>query len=113
MGIFSRTRHGALIPLTIAALALVLPAASAAAATAVALFVLPESGVSGYFPQGTLFRDGTGALDITESLPRPPEANEPLGAWHRMLYQDIHLILAQVGPLARGAVPGRLSLATD
>jgi multidrug resistance protein MdtO len=58
-------------------------------------------------------RDGTGASGLTESVPRPPEANEPLGAWHRMLYQDIHVILAQVGPPARGAVPGTPSLATD
>ena len=58
-------------------------------------------------------RDGTGARDITESLPRPLAANEPLGAWHRLLYHDIHLLLARVGPPARGAVSGTLSLATD
>jgi uncharacterized protein YceK len=60
MCIFSHMRHaGALISLAAAALA---PAFPATAATQVTLFVFPESGKSGYYPQGTLFRDATGSL---------------------------------------------------
>jgi len=59
--------------------------------------------------------DGTGAAAITRGLPAPPQSNEPLSTWHRVLYQDIRAILAQVGPdarLARGAAPGGLGLAS-
>jgi multidrug resistance protein MdtO len=58
-------------------------------------------------------RDGSGAAEITESLPEPAEATEPLGVWYRVLDQDIRAILAQVGPQARaapGAAPGALGL---
>jgi multidrug resistance protein MdtO len=61
-------------------------------------------------------RDGSGAAEIMESLPEPPESNEPLGVWHRLLDQDIRALLAQVGPhvrAARNAPAGELSLATD
>ncbi|MBV9748723.1 MAG: FUSC family protein, partial [Acetobacteraceae bacterium] len=61
----------------------------------------------------TWIRGGGGADEITESLPEPPSAAEPLGIWHRVLYDDIRAILAQVGPHARPAAPvrGELSLA--
>jgi multidrug resistance protein MdtO len=59
-------------------------------------------------------RDGSGAAEITESLPEPPELNEPLGIWHRLLYQDIRAILTQVEARAtRDAPTGELSLAAD
>jgi len=48
-------------------------------------------------------RDGSGAAEIMESLPEPPQSNEPLSIWHRFLYQDIRTILAQVGPRVRAA----------
>ncbi len=59
-------------------------------------------------------RDGSGAGEITESLPEPPVASEPLGVWHRVLDRDIRAILTQVGAQgrpAREAAPGELSLA--
>jgi multidrug resistance protein MdtO len=59
-------------------------------------------------------RDGSGADEITESLPEPPLASESLGVWHRMLDQDIRAILIQVDPQgrpARGAAPGEWKLA--
>jgi multidrug resistance protein MdtO len=58
--------------------------------------------------------DGSGAAEITESLPESPEATEPLGVWYGVLDQDIRAILAQVGPQARaapGAAPAALGLA--
>jgi multidrug resistance protein MdtO len=48
-------------------------------------------------------RDGTGAAEITRSLPKPPETAEPAGVWHRLLDQDIRAILAQIGPQAPGS----------
>ena len=59
-------------------------------------------------------RDGSGAAEIMQSLPEPPEWNEPLGIWHRVLYQDIRAILTQVEARAtRDAPAGELGLATD
>ncbi|HVO23349.1 MAG TPA: FUSC family protein [Candidatus Margulisiibacteriota bacterium] len=45
-------------------------------------------------------RDGDGAASVAESLPGPPAAESagPLGAWHRVLYQDLCAILREVGP---------------
>ncbi len=58
--------------------------------------------------------DGSGAADIMPSLPEPPESTEPLGIWHRVLFQDIRAILTQVEARAtRHAPAGELSLATD
>jgi hypothetical protein len=61
-------------------------------------------------------RDGSGANEITQSLPEPPEATKPVGVWHRLLDQDLRATLAQVGPRARAAHdtgPGRLGLAAS
>ena len=59
-------------------------------------------------------RDGSGADEITQSLPEPPETTEPVGIWQRFLDQDIRAILAQVVPqtrAARDAVADELGLA--
>jgi multidrug resistance protein MdtO len=59
-------------------------------------------------------RDGSGTDKITQSLPEPPKTNEPVAVWQRLLDQDIHAILARVGPEARAArdvSPGELGLA--
>ncbi|MBV8616117.1 MAG: hypothetical protein JOY66_20425 [Acetobacteraceae bacterium] len=59
-------------------------------------------------------RDGSGADEITASLPEPPAAADPMGVWDRALDQDIRAILAQVGPQARparAATPAELRLA--
>jgi multidrug resistance protein MdtO len=61
-------------------------------------------------------RDGSGAAEIMEGLPEPPESNEPLDIWHRLLYRDIRAILTQVDAgarVTRDAEAGELSLATD
>jgi multidrug resistance protein MdtO len=60
-------------------------------------------------------RDGSGADEITKSLPESPEGTEPVLIWHRLLDQDIRAILAQVGPQAPAPghpASGELDLAT-
>jgi multidrug resistance protein MdtO len=60
-------------------------------------------------------RDGSGADNVTQTLPAPPQTGEPVAVWQRLLDQDIRAILAQVGPEARAPgdhASGELDLAT-
>jgi hypothetical protein len=62
-----------------------------------------EAALASWFERAAgWIRDGSGAAEITERLPEPPEATEPVGVWLRVLDQDIRAILAQVGSEARG-----------
>jgi multidrug resistance protein MdtO len=73
-----------------------------------------QATLSAWFARAAAWiRDGTGAAEITRSLPKPPETAEFEGVWHRLLDQDIRAILARIGPPAPGsgdAASGQLGL---
>jgi multidrug resistance protein MdtO len=75
-----------------------------------------EATLASWFERAAAWiRDGSGADEITKSLPEPPEGTEPVRIWHRLLDQDIRAILAQVGPQAPAPghpASGELGLAT-
>jgi multidrug resistance protein MdtO len=75
-----------------------------------------EAALASWFERAAgWIRNGSGADEITKSLPEPPEGTEPERIWHRFLDQDIRAILAQVGPQAPAPghpASGELGLAT-
>jgi multidrug resistance protein MdtO len=78
-------------------------------------FAVYQAALAAWFERAAAWiRDGSGADEITKSLPEPLETSEPAAVWQRLLDQDIRAILAQVGPearAARNAASGELGLA--
>jgi multidrug resistance protein MdtO len=76
-----------------------------------------HAALAAWFQQAAAWiRDGSGAGEITQGLPEPPDAAGALGVWQRLLAKDIRAILAHVGPrayMAHNAAAGQLRNAAD
>ena len=76
-----------------------------------------NAALSAWFQRAAAWiRDGTGTAEIMTSLPPPPDASEPLHAWHDVLDHDIREIVARASRPAQqvlASVPQGLSLAAD
>jgi len=76
-----------------------------------------NTALSAWFQRAAAWiRDGSGAAEIMASLPRPPDASEPLHTWLCVLNDDIREIVARTTPPARptlAATPNELSLAAN